>query len=267
MAASCPAYPGTAATRRSRGRSRARTADLRRCDLHQPHRPQSLATPDGFHRPNSKRCKPLRSTDRRPGEPRPWSPPLLWRPTAHPGAVPSKSVARLEAGARLCGRPHAYLPPQGCFSSPLETGRRNSSTATDHCPSRSLSAPQTGAAELSKTRLSDLYRPHTVTTTDPSGLSVALGDPSQFPRPEDFARSRSAAGPDRTRCPHYRQLRRVYLRSAAACTPPLPPGTQPAAASSMAATQSQTPHHQDHHSTGHCLVPRRTLGLRTRTPE
>jgi hypothetical protein len=93
-----------------------------------------------------------------------------------------------------------------------------------------------------------------ICTTDPSGLSVAPGDRSQFPRPEDFARSRSAAGPDRTRCPHYRQLRRVYLRSAAACTPPLPPGTQPAAASSMAATQSQTPHHQDHHSTGHCLV-------------
>src|SRR6185312_4054587 len=150
-------------------------------DLHQPHRSQSLTTPDGSHWPNSKRRPPLRSTNRRPGEPRPWSPPLLRRPTAHPGAVPSKSVARLEAGAGIRRRPHAYLPPQGRFSSPLETCRRRSSTATDHRASCSLSAPQMGAAQLSKTRLSDLHRPHTVTTTDPAGLFVALGDRSQFP--------------------------------------------------------------------------------------
>ena len=76
----------------------------------------------------------------------------------------------------FCGRQHAYLSCQSCFSGALETRRRRAATAVADRPSRALSTPQVGTTELSKTRLSDLYRPGAVTTTDPAGVFVALGD-------------------------------------------------------------------------------------------
>src|SRR4029079_10620563 len=145
----------------------------------------------------------------------------------HAGAVPSKSVARLEAGWSIRRRQHAYLSRQDCVSGPLETCRRRSSTAIAHCSSPSLSTTKMGTTELSKTCLSDLYGSHDVTPADPAGVSMALGDRSHLWSRGPLPGHRSASGADGTRGPHYGQFRRLHLRSATARTSSLPSGQQP----------------------------------------